>query len=167
MKTLVIKEKFSFRDRFSVTDEQGNVRYQVEGKILTVGKKATIFDMNEREVARVEEKLGVSPKFELTINDELVATIKQKISLVDKYEIACHDIEVKGNLLGLKFSILQKGEKIGEIRQKALAATAKYEVDIYDDSCELLALSMVLAIAFANEVLVGAAGGALVGAGII
>ena len=49
---LYIKEKvFSWTDRFTVRDEQGNDKYYVEGEFFSWGKKLHVYDLHDREVA--------------------------------------------------------------------------------------------------------------------
>jgi len=153
MKKLYIKQKISFREKFTVTDETQNMRYEVVGKILTVGRKATITNTLGTEVARIEEKIvALMPKYELIIGKEVVATIQQKVAVANqKYKVTCKGVEVKGDLMNLNFTIMRNGESIGAIKRKVFASLESFEVDIYDDSCELLVTTLVLAIAFANE----------------
>ena len=52
---LYIKQHiFTWGDRFSVYDEAGNEKYQVEGEIFTWGKKLHLCDMQGRELAFIE-----------------------------------------------------------------------------------------------------------------
>ena len=43
---LYIKQKvFSIKDKFTIKDEEGNDKYFVEGKILSLGKKFHVYNM--------------------------------------------------------------------------------------------------------------------------
>jgi yxjI len=49
---LYIKQKvFTIKDKFTVKDEAGNDKYFVEGKLLSLGKKFYIYNMEKEEVA--------------------------------------------------------------------------------------------------------------------
>ena len=49
---LYIKQKvFTIKDKFTVKDEAGNDKYFVEGKLLSLGKKFYIHNMEKEEVA--------------------------------------------------------------------------------------------------------------------
>ena len=49
---LYIKQKvFSIKDKFTIKDEEGNDKYFVEAKILSLGKKFHVYNMEKEEVA--------------------------------------------------------------------------------------------------------------------
>ena len=49
---LYIKEKvFSWGDKFTVKDENGNDKYLVQGEVFSWGKKLHVYDSVGREVA--------------------------------------------------------------------------------------------------------------------
>jgi hypothetical protein len=55
---LYIKQKvFTFGDKFSVYDENGDERYYVEGEVFTFGKKLHLYSLGGRELAYIEKKL--------------------------------------------------------------------------------------------------------------
>ena len=50
---LALKEKvFSLREAFQVMDEEGNPIYEVIGKLLSVGHKLTVTDMDGQEAPK-------------------------------------------------------------------------------------------------------------------
>lgn len=64
MKLYMKQKVFSFKDKFTIKDEQGNDKYYIEGEFLSLGKKLHIYDMNNNELAFVREKvLAFMPKF--------------------------------------------------------------------------------------------------------
>ena len=55
---LYIKQKvFSFRDKFHIFDENGEVKYTATGEILTLGKKLHVTDAYDREQQAGLDKL--------------------------------------------------------------------------------------------------------------
>ena len=51
---LYIKQKvFTIKDKFTVKDEAENDKYFVEGKLLSLGKKFYIYNMEKEEVAYI------------------------------------------------------------------------------------------------------------------
>ena len=51
---LYIKQKvFSIKDKFTIKDEEGNDKYFVEGKILSLGKKFHVYNMEKEEVLEI------------------------------------------------------------------------------------------------------------------
>ena len=68
---LCIKQKvFSWTDKFTVKDDQGQDKYYVEGEFLSWGKKLHVYDMNGSEVAFIKQKVwSFLPRYFVFIND--------------------------------------------------------------------------------------------------
>jgi len=163
MKKLILKEKFSFKKPFRITDENGTELYQIESNML--GTKVSIVDMNGQEVALIEPKGVVSFRFVLTVEGDEPIIIKHKQGLVkSQYEIECQGIEVIGDFWGLNFAIVRNGEKIGAIKNRL----GRYEIEVNQETCEFVVLATVVAITYINTanagVIGGIAGGAAAGA---
>ena len=55
---LYIKQKvFSWKDRFTVKDADGNDRYTVEGEFFSWGRKLHVYNMAGREVASIQQEV--------------------------------------------------------------------------------------------------------------
>ena len=57
MKLYIEQRAFSFTDRFSVYNEQGDVVYTVKGEVFSLGKRLHLYDLSGNEIARVEQKV--------------------------------------------------------------------------------------------------------------
>ena len=58
MAKLYMKQKiFSWKDRFTIKDQNDSDRYTVEGELISIGKKLHVYDMNNNEVAFVQQKV--------------------------------------------------------------------------------------------------------------
>ena len=146
---LYMKQKvFSFKDRFTVTDRNGEARYFVEGKLISMGKKLTVSDAAGNEVAFVRQKvLTLLPKFFVEINGEEVAAIKKKLTfLKPKYEVEGLDWTVEGDFFAHDYSILENGEPIASIHKKWMSWGDSFELNISDSANEVIALAVILAI---------------------
>lgn len=54
---LYIKQKvFTWGDKFTVKDINGNDRYYVEGEVFSWGKKLHVYDMNGNEAAFIQQR---------------------------------------------------------------------------------------------------------------
>ena len=62
---LALKQKvFSLKEAFTVMDEAGEPVYEVSGKLLSVGHKLTIRDMDGGEAAWIHQKvLSLVPRY--------------------------------------------------------------------------------------------------------
>ena len=68
---LYIKQKvFSWGDKFTVKDVNGEDRYFVEGEIFSWGKKLHVYDMCGNEVAFIQQKLfSFLPRYFVYVGD--------------------------------------------------------------------------------------------------
>ena len=146
---LYMKQKvFSWKDKFSIKTESGEDRYYVEGKAISIGKKLRIYDPAENELAFVNQKVvSLMPKFCVEMNGEEVAVIKKKITfLKPKYLIEGPGWEVKGDFFSHDYEIVENGRTIVAIHKKWMAWGDSFELDIVDESQEVLAVAVVIAI---------------------
>mgnify|MGYP002851808393 CR=1 FL=1 len=146
---LYMKQKvFSWKDKFSIMDASGSDKYYVEGKMISLGKKLRIFDMAGNELAFVNQKLvSLMPKFSVEINGQEVAVIKKKVSfLKPKYFIEGPGWEVQGDFLSHDYQITENGNTIVAISKKWMAWGDTFELSVIDESREVLAVAVVLAI---------------------
>ena len=66
---LYIKQRiFTWGDKFSVYDENGNEKYYVEGEVFIFGKKLHLYDLAGNELAFIEQRLFTFFKHEYTVN---------------------------------------------------------------------------------------------------
>ena len=146
---LYIKQKvFSIGAKFSVKDEAGNDRYFVEGEILTLGRKLHIYDTYDNEVAFVRQKLlTFMPKFTVEVGGEEVAEIVKELTLFKpKYYVDGLGWDVDGDLFSYDYVITSGDEEIVSIHKAWMSWGDTYELDISDDTDEITALAVVLAI---------------------
>ena len=146
---LYIKQKvFSIGAKFSVKDENGNDKYFVEGEILTRGRKLHIYDTYYNEVAFVRQKLlTFMPKFTVEVGGEEVAEIVKQLTLFKpKYYVDGLGWDVDGDLFSHDYVINSGNEEIVSIKKAWMSWGDTYELDISDDTDEITALAVVLAI---------------------
>ena len=146
---LFIKQKvFSWKDKFSVKDKDGNDRFYVEGEFFSIGKKLHIYDLNGGEVAYVHQKvLSFLPRFYVYVGDTQVAEIVKEFTLFrNKYRIDGLDWEVNGNLWDHNYEITSNGRPIVRISKSWFSWGDSYMLDIANASDAVNALAVVLAI---------------------
>ena len=146
---LYMKQKvFSWKDRFSIQDESGHDKYYVEGKVFSIGKKLHIYDMESNELEFVNQKVvSFMPKFSVEINGEEVAVIKKKFTfLKPSYSIEGPGWDVQGDFMCHDYIITEGDNTIVSIHKKWMAWGDTFELDVADESREVLAVAVVLAI---------------------
>lgn len=144
-----IKQKvFSWRDRFTVKDEQERDVYYVEGELFTLGKKLRVFTMDDEEVVYIEQKLfRFLPEFDLYVGDKQLATIKKEFRLFrNDYNIYGPDWQIEGDFLGHDYVIVERGKVIADVSKRWFSWGDAYEIDILDETQEDILLGAVVVI---------------------
>lgn len=78
-----VKEKFfSIHRKFYIKDEQENDIYEISSKVISIGTKTTIKDMNGKEISYIKQNLlHLTPNYDIYINGELICNISKKFQL--------------------------------------------------------------------------------------
>ena len=146
---LYIKQKvFTWGDKFTVKDINGNDRYYVEGEIFSWGKKLHVYDMNGNEAAFIQQKVfSFLPRYFVYVGDEQVAEIVKEFSfLFPRYSIEGLGWDIEGRFMAHDYEITQNGRPIVTISKEWMTWGDSYELDIADPKDEIVALAVVLTI---------------------
>ena len=146
---LYIKQKvFTWGDKFTVKDINGNDRYYVEGEVFSWGKKLHVYDMNGNEAAFIQQKVfSFLPRYFVYVGDEQVAEIVKEFSfLFPRYSIEGLGWDIEGRFMARDYEITQNGRPIVTISKEWMTWGDSYELDIADPKDEIVALAVVLTI---------------------
>jgi uncharacterized protein YxjI len=146
---LCIRERvFSWGDHYDVYDEEGKVRYSVQGEVFSFGHKIHVYDANQVEVAFIKEKVWAFFKtFEIYIGGESKGFIKEKLSwFVPHYQVEFMDLDVKGDIFAWNYEFKQGEETVGLMQRKILSWANVYYLTATDPANELNFLVLSLAI---------------------
>lgn len=157
---LYIKEKvFSWGDKFTVKDEDGNTKYVVEGEVFSWGKKLHVYDTNGDEVAFIKQELfSFLPRYSVFCNNEQVVEIRKEFSLIfPKYRIDGRGWEIRGKFMEHDYEITKRGQTIVSIKKEWMTWGDSYKLDIMNPEDEIIALAVVLTIDCVEESDAGAA----------
>jgi uncharacterized protein YxjI len=146
---LYIKQKvFSFNDKFTVKDENGEDRYFVEGDVFTLGKRLHVYDVSREKRIFLQQKLwNFLPRFLVFVNELQVAEIVKEFTfLKPRYAVLGLNWEVSGDFWAHDYEIYNQGQLVVTIKKEWLAWGDTYVLDIIDPQDELNALAVVLAI---------------------
>lgn len=149
MKTLYIKQKvFSIGEKFTVTDENQQPRFYVNGSFMKIPKTFEITDEQGREVSKITKKtISLLPKFFVEIDGKEMVEIQKKLTFLKaKYEINADGVSVDGNWWDMDFSVERKGKTLAEIHKKWVSWGDTYEIKIFDEDYLIMILSIVIAI---------------------
>lgn len=145
---LYIKQKlFSFKDRFTIKDENQVDVLQVEGKVFSFGKQLSIQTMDLQQVAFVKQKVfNFLPTFELLIDEEVHVLKKQFSFFKPVYMLPTLGIRIQGDFLAHQYNITREENVIANISKAFFSFADTYEVDILDDKDMKLVIAIVIAI---------------------
>lgn len=146
---LCMKQKvFSWGDRFTVWDENGNDRYYVRGEVFSLGKKLHLTDTTGAEVAFIQQKaFSFRPRFYVYMNDVLQAEIVKDFTLFTQhYRVEGMDWEVNGNFGAHDYEISGARGTVASVHKQWFTWGDCYEICISENENEQLVLAVVLAI---------------------
>jgi len=146
---LYMKQKiFSWNDKFSVYDANGEEHYFVEGELFSWGKKLHVYDRVRREAAFVRQELFTFlPKFIVSIGGQDIAEIVKEFTFFKpKYRIDGLGWEIDGDFWDHEYEIKKNGRTIVSLSKEWFTWGDCYELDIENPEDEIVALAVVLAI---------------------
>lgn len=148
MKYYIHEKLISLHRKFYVYDENGKKVYEISSKLISVGDKTTLYDMRGKKYAYIEERiLHLMPHYDIYLEDHLVCSISKKFQLIKNDYKLTNGYKVNGNFLACNFQIKDPhGDIMGSIKRKLISIRDKYEIDIFDEKQELLALAILIAI---------------------
>ena len=148
MKLFLKQEVWTFADRFYVYDQDGNVLFQVQGEVFTLGKKLHICSCEGEELAYIrQELLTFLPRFNVAIDGVDVAQVVKEWSfLKPEYRVDGPDWRVHGEFWAHDYQIVKGNFLIAAISKHWFTWGDTYEIDVTDDADALAALAVVLSI---------------------
>lgn len=153
MKLLIEEQVFTWRDRFTIRDENGNDRYFVEGELFSWGKKLHVTTTTGREVAYIEQQhFTFRPRYAVYAHGELIGEVVREFSFFrPRYTVEGADWDVEGEFWSHDYTVYRSGEPIVSIQKEWFTWGDCYVLDIRDPADEIQALALVLAIDCAME----------------
>lgn len=146
---LYIKQRiFTWGDRFSVYDENGNEKYYVEGEILTFGKKLHLYDLMGRELAYVEQQLfTLLPRYLIYRNGvEFAEVVKEFTFFHPEYTVNGPGWNVRGDFFNHDYEVTAGNTVIASVAKEWFTLGDAYEISFGAGVDEIAALSVVLVI---------------------
>ena len=146
---LYIKQKvFSWGDKFTVVDEQGNPRYYVQGEVLTLGKKLHVYDAQNNERIYIQQKLlSFLPRYYIFIDGQEVAEVTKEFTFfTPSYFVSGMGWNVSGDFFAHDYEVTSRSNPIARISKAWFTWGDSYVLDILHPADELPALAVMLAI---------------------
>lgn len=150
MKYLVRQKIFSFSDKFTVNDENGRPHYQVVGKLLTLGNKLNLYDMEGNHKIYIEQKLfRFLPEYIIYKGENILARVKKEFTFFKpRFHIESQygDFTLDGDIFAHNFNIIKNGRVVAWISKKWISFSDTYSVDIDDNEDQAFILALVIVI---------------------
>jgi len=139
---------FSFRDKFSIYDDQQVAKYHVEGKVLSLTNKLTFSDEHNRVLLHAHKPV-ISLLAKYYIEDEnkqQLAVIKRMLGLRPKFSLQLENkmLKVSGSIFAHSFVIEDGDELIASIQKRIISWGDTYEINVTDTYDPALSLFIVV-----------------------
>lgn len=143
-----MNQKLSFKDQFTIKDEDQKDVFVAEGKMLSLGKQIRIYTMQGEELLYIKQKLWkLLSHYEFFIGDQLVSEMKQEFTFFKKsYNIINPPWRIQGDIWSINYEIMDGKEVIATVRKKMFSWMDAYEIDIVHEEDTELVLGLVIAI---------------------
>ena len=135
-------------NRYYIYNENEELVYEIESKVISIGDKTTIYDRNHNVVAYIEQELfHLTPHYNVYIEDEYKYQIKKKFQFFkNDYELS-NMYKVDGSTFNLNFSIINNyGKVVAVVNRKFLSIGDKYQIEILDEKEIYTILTIIVAI---------------------
>lgn len=154
----VIREKlFHLTEDSAITDENGQVVFQVQGKFFSLHDRLSLRDAAGNEVVQIARRLiALTPTYEITRGGQEIAEMRKRFftPFGDRYAIDIpgpDDLEMRGNFLEHEFVITRGGATVATISKQWLSLSATYGVETAPGQDDVLILACVLVMDLAED----------------
>ena len=153
MKLLIKQRIFTLTDNYYVYEESGDIRYEVESALFSLGHQIHVYDARTRQkVGCIRQKpFAFLPTFEIEIQGQIMGTIRKRFTLFrQSYEVDYRGWDVDGDFLGRDYQVMQGSLEIMSISKEVLSWSDTYTLRYNNPANEVPGLLLVLAIDAAN-----------------
>ena len=139
---------FSWNDRFTIYDANGQDRFYVEGELLSWGKKLHLYDLLGNERIFISQKvLTFLPNYQICMNGDCIAEVTKEFTFFKhRYTVTGLGWSVYGDFFDHEYIIENGKREIARVSKQWFTWGDTYEINIPFDSDELAALAVVLVI---------------------
>lgn len=148
MKLYIQQKIFSWGDKFSIYDADGNECYSVEGEVLTFGKKLHLYNPAGNELAYIEQQLFTFlPRYLIYRDGREVAEIVKEFSFFwPEYTVNGPGWKVSGDFFDHDYDVTAGDTLIASVEKEWFTLGDAYEISIAEGIDPVTALAVVLVI---------------------
>ncbi len=148
----VMKQKlWAMGDDYTITNENGEPVFFIDGKALSFGDKLSFQDMAGNELAFISQKVfSFKKKYEIYRSGSLFAEITKELTFFkDIYTVDIpgpNDYEVRGNFWDHEYSFYRFGAEVAQVSKQYFTWADTYGINIApgEDDITILATAVVI-----------------------
>ena len=146
MDLLIKKAKITVLDKYEVTDNKGNVLFNVKGELISIGKRLRIDDASGRELASVyKKKIAVRDKYVISMKASDVDVFRiDTMRKVPEYRAKELGWTLKGDFGRKDLKITEGLHTVAHIKPKALSFGETLKMDVRNEAEALPAVALLL-----------------------
>jgi len=152
MRYLMRQRILSWGDDFTIRDEAGADVYFVDGKVFSFGNKLSFQDMNGNAVLHIRQKLlSIGPQYEIDRGGEIVAVVKKRLFTLARARFNVDvpgpdDLEARGDFLDHEYVFERAGREVARVSKRWFSLADTYAVDVDPDQDDVLILACAVVI---------------------
>jgi len=154
----LMRQKFlSWGEDYLIKDDTGQDVFLVKGKVFRVKNKLSFQDMQENELAFIQQKLmSRSNTYEIYRDSEVYATMSESFFTLIGREFTvdipgADDLKIKGNFSGYEYTFERASGVVATVSKKWASVADTYGVDIIPGEDDILILACTVVIGTASD----------------
>lgn len=153
MRYVLRQDLLSFGDDFTIKDEDGEVRYLVDGRAFTLlREKLSFTDPQKHELAFIRERLiALTPSYEILRDGKVAAVVKKDLINLFRCGFTVDvpgpdDLEATGSLLEHEYTFTRGDRTVATVSKKWFRLTDTYGVEVSEGEDPVLILASAVVI---------------------
>ena len=148
-----MREKFfAIGNDFIIQDNDGNDRFIVDGKVLTLGDKLIFRDMAQNELAVIKQKLlAWGPTYEIYRNGDVQAVVKKAHFTLFRHRFSVDvegpdDLVAQGNFLDNEYTFTRNDQPVATVSKRWFAIRDTFGIEVAPGEDDILILASAVVI---------------------
>jgi uncharacterized protein YxjI len=148
-----MKEKWlSLGNDFTITDQEGQPRFYVDGRVFSSGDKLSFQDMSGQELAFIRQRLlSWGPTYEVSSEGKRVATVRKKLFTLFRCKFFVDvpgpdDLEARGSFFDHEYEFHLRGRPVAQVSKKWIALKDSYAIEVDPQVSDVLILCCAVVI---------------------
>jgi uncharacterized protein YxjI len=143
---------FSLGEKFTITDQNEEAKYTVQGSFMQIPKQFTIYNQTNQAVGTITKKIiSLLPAFYVSVDGFKEIMIQKAFTFFKtRFDIHAENIHIVGDIFDKYFEVHEPRGVIAYVEEKWFTWGDTYTIDVADERYEPLVISLIVAIDFAK-----------------